>query len=49
MEYIGYSKGKKYRVIKVDPDNPCIGLCVFPESQFAQWCTFEKIEQNEKQ
>ena len=40
----GYSNGKKYKVIKVDTDNPCIGLTQLPEYSILTWCTFEKIE-----
>jgi hypothetical protein len=47
MKYTGISNGKKYEVIKIDPDNPNIGLTKFPESGFTWWCTFDSIEISE--
>lgn len=47
MRITGFSNGKKYEVIKIDPDNPNIGLTKFHETGFTQWCTFESIEISE--
>ena len=43
--YIGYSKGKSYRVLKVNEEEPLIGLVELEEFLHPCWCTFEKIEE----